>query len=543
MASFTDKIRLVFDVDTVGGVGSIRKLKTEVQSADGVMGKLKAGAGGLGGMLKDNMGAAAMAAGAALVAFGKQSVDAFNDAALAAGKFSDTTAISVEDASKWIAVADDFGISADSIQGSMVRMSKAIGTNADALKGYGVEVARADDGTVDANQTFINAVTTIGKIKDPTERAAAAQKTFGKSYSEVSRLMSMDAKDLKAALDSTSDSQIIDDSELDKARDYQRAMDDLGDIIVDLKMEFGEALVPAIVQAADALKTISDFADMATGGGGLGKLYEWADKIFNPLTRLKDIFAGLGFTGDELEGKISDTAFALKDVGDGAEDAGDGVDSMDRVVSDFNTGTGRDFKKLLEDQADALADADQKLQILKGHLDDKQAWLNAKSAVEDLMTAIDENTSSWDDLAGASIDATSAVADYVAGLDDVPPEVKSSIYVALDQGNLDGVYAFIQSLRDGFDLPIYPKVVGGVSINGSVAGKRAAGGPVSAGLPYLVGENGPEIVVPSGSGNVIPNNRISAGGSGGSLVINNYSADPRAVIDIIKRWQAKGGRV
>lgn len=37
----------------------------------------------------------------------------------------------------------------------------------------------------------------------------------------------------------------------------------------------------------------------------------------------------------------------------------------------------------------------------------------------------------------------------------------------------------------------------------SVTGARASGGPVSRGLPYLVGENGPEIVVPSAAGRVL----------------------------------------
>jgi hypothetical protein len=34
-------------------------------------------------------------------------------------------------------------------------------------------------------------------------------------------------------------------------------------------------------------------------------------------------------------------------------------------------------------------------------------------------------------------------------------------------------------------------------------GARASGGPVRAGTPYLVGENGPEIMVPSAAGRVL----------------------------------------
>ena len=41
-------------------------------------------------------------------------------------------------------------------------------------------------------------------------------------------------------------------------------------------------------------------------------------------------------------------------------------------------------------------------------------------------------------------------------------------------------------------------------------GARATGGPVSAGKAYLVGERGPELMVPGASGTVIPNHAIAA---------------------------------
>jgi phage-related minor tail protein len=50
---------------------------------------------------------------------------------------------------------------------------------------------------------------------------------------------------------------------------------------------------------------------------------------------------------------------------------------------------------------------------------------------------------------------------------------------------------------------------------------RATGGPVSAGNPYMVGERGPELFMPSGSGTIIPNNQMSNMGNT-SNVTNNY---------------------
>ncbi len=47
---------------------------------------------------------------------------------------------------------------------------------------------------------------------------------------------------------------------------------------------------------------------------------------------------------------------------------------------------------------------------------------------------------------------------------------------------------------------------------------RAAGGPVSAGSPYIVGEKGPELFVPGRSGGIVPNNQL--GGDTTNVVVN-----------------------
>jgi len=57
-------------------------------------------------------------------------------------------------------------------------------------------------------------------------------------------------------------------------------------------------------------------------------------------------------------------------------------------------------------------------------------------------------------------------------------------------------------------------------------GARAMGGPVSAGSPYVVGEEGPELFVPHSSGSIVPNGAMgsSGGGSGGVTVNYNIAA-------------------
>lgn len=59
-------------------------------------------------------------------------------------------------------------------------------------------------------------------------------------------------------------------------------------------------------------------------------------------------------------------------------------------------------------------------------------------------------------------------------------------------------------------IGLFGKKIAG-NINSSFGGARAAGGPVSFGKSYLVGENGPEMFTPGQSGNIIPNHAMGGG--------------------------------
>jgi uncharacterized protein YijF (DUF1287 family) len=80
---------------------------------------------------------------------------------------------------------------------------------------------------------------------------------------------------------------------------------------------------------------------------------------------------------------------------------------------------------------------------------------------------------------------------------------------------------------------------GGGGIIGALFGKRAMGGPVTAGQPYLVGERGPEMIVPSRSGYVVPNNQLGGMGGGISISIDARGAQMGVAEQIeahLDRW-------
>lgn len=53
---------------------------------------------------------------------------------------------------------------------------------------------------------------------------------------------------------------------------------------------------------------------------------------------------------------------------------------------------------------------------------------------------------------------------------------------------------------------------------GGAIGARASGGPVSGNTPYIVGEKGPELFVPSSAGNIVPNDKMGMSSSSNTTI-------------------------
>ncbi|MEE4452859.1 hypothetical protein [Novosphingobium resinovorum] len=163
---------------------------------------------------------------------------------------------------------------------------------------------------------------------------------------------------------------------------------------------------------------------------------------------------------------------------------------------------------------------------------------NLKSSVADINSAME----------GIQVDAmdglTNGIANAIAGtqkLGDVFKQVAQSIIADLIRiqiqkavvgglsnalGSIGGVFGGGASLSSAsiagagsYDFSSF----GGISL----AGARAAGGPVRAGLPYLTGEFGKELFIPDRNGQIIPNHELSqmGGGGGGDTYFIGPGAD------------------
>lgn len=251
MANFGDKITVVVDFVTEKAKTGIKSFRQEVSQAEGVTGKLKAGAGSLastlGGMGPAALAGAATAAGAAALS----AVNDFSELGVEVGKFSDATGLTVEESSRWIEVAGDLGIEVDALQSVIGRLNKSV--DPELFKQYGIEIVRAGDGTVDANATFLNTLDVLNRMKDPVDRAKAGAKLFGKGWQQVAELVGQSAGDVRKRLEGVSDAKVFDAEKVAKARRYRDAMDDLHDALEDVAIQLGTKLAPAIADAAETL--------------------------------------------------------------------------------------------------------------------------------------------------------------------------------------------------------------------------------------------------------------------------------------------------
>ena len=196
------------------------------------------------------------------------------------------------------------------------------------------------------------------------------------------------------------------------------------------------------------------------------------------LEELNDDLDGILVTGVELEDALAKPNQALVDM----KDALSNIESVD-IASYFSRtaeavdGGGNGGKSL----TDALTAAQQRMQDVSNTL--KESFTSGFMSI---------------------IDGTKSLKDAFFSM-------ARSIIAKLFE------ILVVQRLVGGFDAAkgTGTGLVGGIM---SLAGARAQGGPVTSGRPYLVGERGPEIIVPSRNASVIPNNQL---GGGGVTVIQN----------------------
>ena len=485
--------------------------KAAVGQAEGGMGKFKAGSKVALDAVKANAFTFAAAAGSAIAGFAIKAIGDFQDLAISAGKFSDATGLAVEEASRYIEAAGDIGVPIDAVEGAIGRLNKTIGADPDKVRNLGVDLVYLKDGSLDVNETFLNTIERIKGIKDPAEKARVAAQLLGKGWQSMAELIEMGADDLRASLDGVSESKIIDEKELKRARDFRDSMDELNDKFGDITLMVGEALMPVIQNFLDKAIALSEI-DMPG----------WFDRVADAAE-----LTAKSFTMGPID--------AIKSMSDATEDADDQLSTYARRQTDARSDMTA-LTEAIEDQEDGIAELTEEWKTLLGTLDSREAFDDLEESLIDLydagVAAFGGSAEEVRKFNSAQKDAIEQIADLAIAMDLTFGE-QNKLKIFVDSGDLIAAAGYLKNIKTGYGVDL------GFGV-GIVPGRKALGGPVSPNNSYIVGERGPELFTPSSSGNITPNHAM---GGGSTINITVQGADPNEVVRALQAYNRNVGKV
>lgn len=543
-----NKISVILDVATDKAIGGLKGFKQSIADADGAVGKFKAGAGSAFDSIKGQAGNMALVAGAAIVTFGVKAIGAFQDTALAAGKFADATGLSTEAASRWVAVADDIGISGESMEKSFGKLAVSVGKNNPLLEEYGITVQKNALGQADMNETMLHAIDVIKGIQDPTKKAAVAQAALGKGWMEMAELIEQGSGSLTESMGEVSEAQVIDPEEVERARKMRESMDNLQDSVRDLSLALGEELVPTVAMMADGLTALIT---------PLMAVNKWS----------KDVtLQFMEFTGiiDKQKAAIDPLIYGYGRMLTVLDATTDSTGFLEEVMGGFNQVIEESVAETekAEEAQDRLEEAEQRLirtteeltnryRDLKGELSEEEDFHNAEAMWAELAQSATDSynaaAAGAEDAAAKAfdhesrvIDAKQAVVDLGEKYRDLPAEKITNIVALIDQGKLAEAEAAFNNLTRNRTMNVDIVSRGGAGYDGGRFGTGATGGIVTRPTMALIGEAGPEAVVPL---NQMPGaSPLNGGGSVTNVTINMPpGSNGDDVVRAIQKFERRNG--
>jgi hypothetical protein len=413
MASdFVKKFRLLLEADSTGAVTGLHEVGA---AADGATPKLSLAdkAAGKLGISTAAMGAAltgvAVAGAGAIAKFALDGAKKFGELGESVQKFAFVAGTTNDVASRFVAVADDYGVGADTIATAVGKLGKGLGANVTELDKFGVAVAKTKTGQVDLAATTFNVIDALNATNDAAKRDALGTAAFGKGWQELIPLIEQGSTKIKASFSDVSKAQLFDDNEIKKAQDYRLAMDDIHDSVRDLSMSIGQDLVPVIKDAAGAMDLLS--------GKGHG--------VFDALTfgLRHNPFANISDLVDMANPKVQVFIDELDTLNRISGPLSDNLNLVAEADKKGVTYTGQ-----LTDSTQAQNDADRERiaqtdRLVKSYQDQLDAVDKLRKGIEDeVSAALDANSAHL-----SSVDAdqrvTDAIAHYNEMLRGTPPNL------------------------------------------------------------------------------------------------------------------------
>ena len=350
----------------------------------------------------------------------------------------------------------------------------------------------------------------------PMLGVAVAMELVSRYMKDVAKVKAFNKAEVKAFSDSLREGANV-------AGEFRDRLEETGKVEFHLNRLFGGDALDSMARAG---VTMDQFSAAVFGGKeGIQRLVDAMKAAGVGGGDLADIMLAAQSAQDNYNASVTLATELNKVFGDTDDDVAKVGASWWEVVA------GSDGAAAATDRARL---ASERLALVLGTLDDDEALLNLKQQFDDVKTQAEADYAAV--AAGsmtaeeatrnhelALIDLKKGVADYATEVLGLPAEQVSKIVAEMTDANADDIERRLTVLARTRMVNLVANVVtsGSSARVGDIA-QRAAGGPVSANTPYVVGEVGPELFVPGASGNIIPAGKtaamMSGGGSGGATI-------------------------
>lgn len=541
--AIAERLALIIDAKTGGAITELNKLNAEINmvnqtqvQATGVTGMFEKGLAKLGiqssntaALMQAGLAAAAATAGYAMLRFGKEAVTATVDLADSVRGISQATGMTAEQSSRLVAVFDDYGIKSESASKALAKFGRTLFDSGSTLEQYGIKIAKNRDGQIDVEKSLLRVADAYANLTDPAAKAALVNDAFGKTGRELIPVLEQGRQGIMDLYAAVPNAQILSSKDLANAREYQLAIDNLNDVMLELQVTLGTELLPILSEAAN------DFAGLARTIGRLGgaevplfnksvfsligSLLDMGNPLMQVVNGLESVGHFFGIGGDNADKNTDatkrnrdaqyDAALAEERRADSIKQQNDEMQkSIDLIYKRINADLGVEGAQI--NLQETIAKTEKVLADSKStDLEKQKAVLDSKTAIDRLIDSIRAQAVASGDASGnvksqidtlnflkGTLDPSSPLVQYLDGyigrLNSIKPDITTRVNVIYDVTTMGN--AAPPGIYEG--PPPYP--TGG--FDGDIWTPFARGGIVTGPTRALIGEAGPEAVIPLGKG-------------------------------------------
>lgn len=203
-------------------------------------------------IMKGALVAAAAAAAVAFYKFGKASVDATVELTDSIRSVQQATNASAQTSSRLVAIFDDYGISGDSAARALSKLAREVESGDSKLAQYGVQIDRGANGNINFERTLMNLADAYTSTSDAGARQTLVFEALGRNGRELIPILEQGRDGVRDLFANVPEGQILSQGDLDNALQYKLAVDNLSDAFMELKVLVGTELLPVITELANA---------------------------------------------------------------------------------------------------------------------------------------------------------------------------------------------------------------------------------------------------------------------------------------------------